>query len=114
MISVDTSQVEALAAALGVAAAKTIPAATAAVAETANDAAETARGLAPVDTGALRGSIDVTVSGLSAEVGSDIRYAGYVEYGTSDTAPQPFMGPAADQAEPAFIEALMKATGDLL
>ena len=45
---------------------------------------------APVDTGRLRDSIQTTSEGVV--VGVD--YGAYVEYGTSDTAPQPFTVPA--------------------
>lgn len=114
MISIDTSQLDALEAEVAAAAVRAVPAASAAVEKTAQETAELARQLAPVDTGALRGSITVESGGLTAEVGSDLEYAGYVEYGTSDTAPQPYMGPAADQAEPHLVEALLKATGGLL
>jgi len=39
---------------------------------------------APVDTGAYRDSLFMD-GGLEPTVGSDIRYAGYLEFGTSDT-----------------------------
>jgi HK97 gp10 family phage protein len=48
---------------------------------------------APVRTGALRDSIRETNDGV--EVG--VPYGGFVEYGTSDTAPQPFVGPAVNR-----------------
>ena len=41
-----------------------------------------AKGLAPVDTGALRNNITHTVEGDTAVVGSAIHYAPYVELGT--------------------------------
>ena len=41
-----------------------------------------AKGLCPVDTGALRNSITHTVEGDTAIVGSAIHYAPYVELGT--------------------------------
>jgi HK97 gp10 family phage protein len=52
--------------------------------------ADDMRSLAPVDTGALRDSIDETSNGV--EVGVD--YGVYVEYGTAHNAPQPFTVPA--------------------
>jgi HK97 gp10 family phage protein len=66
---------------------------------------------APVDTGALRNSINTTVSSMasgsaSAEVGPEVRYGGWVELGTHRTAPQPYLGPAFDRHEPAFVKAL--------
>jgi HK97 gp10 family phage protein len=61
------------------------------------DAAET---IVPVDTGALRDSIELLVEGIAtvatAWVGTTIRYGGYVEYGTSITPAQPFLRPALD------------------
>ena len=61
----------------------------------------------PVLTGALRDSIGPDEDGFGA--GAD--YAGYVEFGTSDTAPQPFIGPAADKAEQVFIAGLTAIIG---
>lgn len=64
--------------------------------------ADEMRTLAPVDTGALRASIQPTGDGV--EVGVD--YGVYVEYGTSDTAPQPFANPAINRlADPAARDA---------
>lgn len=65
-----------------------------------------ARGRAPVGTGELRNSINDTVTGdgrfasMTVEVSADTRYSGYVEDGTSDTAPQPFLGPTFDAEVP--------------
>jgi len=69
----------------------------------------TAEAIAPVDTGALRQSIDVEVQGDTGRIGSNLHYAGYVEEGhrvayrgsdgethyTGDVVPpQPFLRPA--------------------
>lgn len=51
----------------------------------------------PVDTGNLRNSITHAVEGDSAYVGTDVEYAPYVEMGTSRTAAQPFLRPAATE-----------------
>lgn len=63
----------------------------------------------PVKSGDLQGSIHVRgASGFSASVivdalnESGIPYGGYVEYGTSFTPAQPFMGPARDATDPKF------------
>ena len=49
-----------------------------------------AKGLAPVDTGALRNSITHQVEGDTVSVGSAINYAPYVELGTGkDYSPPP-------------------------
>jgi HK97 gp10 family phage protein len=78
------------------------------IAKTANDTVADAKRRAPVDTGALRDSIDWTPynDGLGAEIGSTVDYAPYQEFGTWKMAPQPFLNPAADKyfprAEKAF------------
>ena len=63
--------------------------------------------LAPVDTGRLRSSIgyktptktegDLTVSPRKNEayVGTNVEYAGHVEFGTRRAAAQPYLRPAA-------------------
>ena len=52
----------------------------------------------PVDTGKLRASITTEVGNLEAEVGTNVAYALYVEFGTSKQKAQPFMRPALDKA----------------
>ena len=52
----------------------------------------------PVDTGKLRASITTEVGNLEAEVGTNVEYALYVEFGTSKQSAQPFMRPALDKA----------------
>lgn len=69
--------------------------------------ADSARSFAPVLTGTLRDSIVVDEDGY----GSDLPYAGFVEFGTSDTAPQPFMEPSSTAAETAFVTALAATIG---
>lgn len=54
-------------------------------AEIANQAADIARGTAPVDTGEYRGGIGTSVSGFDVKIFDDDPEAGYKEYGTSDT-----------------------------
>lgn len=60
----------------------------------------TAKILAPVDTGHLKGSISSSFNGdgrsgsMEGAVTAAARYSGYVEHGTSRMAPQPFMAPA--------------------
>lgn len=71
-----------------------------------------AQALAPTRTGALRASVQVSTSGdgrgsgISATVGPTVRYAQFVEYGTSKMTPQPFIGPALDAVTPSFIAAM--------
>lgn len=66
---------------------------------------------AAVDTGFMRNSITSDFRGSNADVaqgetGPDAEYAKWVEHGTSRQPPQPFMGPAGDEVEPAFYERL--------
>lgn len=96
----DYSGLREMQADLGRLSARAIPVASAAVAKTALDIEATAKMYAPVDTGALMGSISSDVNALSAEIGPTVEYGAYVEEGTSRMAPQPYMGPAADQHIP--------------
>lgn len=54
--------------------------------------------LCPVDTGRLRSSITVTQGrdgkGFFVDVGTNVEYASYVEYGTARSPAQPFIRPA--------------------
>ena len=64
-----------------------------------------AKMLCPVDTGNLRNSIthEVDSGEHAVQVGTNVEYAAYVEYGTSKTTAQPYLEPAitnnADQYE---------------
>lgn len=74
---------------------------------------------APVDTGNLRNSITTIMQGdgrfatMQASIGPTAHYGGYVEYGTSRMAPQPYLGPALDAVKPEF-EAAMRELGATL
>ena len=57
-----------------------------------------AKDLAPVDTGALKGSITLEIKQSQATISSPLEYAAPVEYGTSRQAAQPYMRPAAEEA----------------
>lgn len=61
-----------------------------------------ARSLCPVDTGRLRSSIVMRKGrdgmGFYVEVGTNVSYAAFVEFGTSRQAAQPFLTPAIAQA----------------
>lgn len=68
----------------------------------------TAKELCPVDTGQLRNSIEVTEISNGVDIGTNVEYAPYVEYGTGERgdssvahrqdwngmSPQPFLYPA--------------------
>ena len=58
----------------------------------------TAKIRCPVDTGALRASIQSEMTGdTSGQVATNIEYSVYVEYGTSRGSPaQPYMTPAGE------------------
>lgn len=53
-----------------------------------------------VDTGRLLGSINTKLAKVStnatAEVGTNVEYANYIEYGTSKMGAKPFLNPAFD------------------
>ncbi|MBT2538677.1 HK97-gp10 family putative phage morphogenesis protein [Arthrobacter sp. ISL-69] len=89
-----------------------------AVRKTTADIAADAKRLAPVDTGFLRSSIQTSSAGSNANVAqgtvqAQSEYSKYVEFGTSRTAPQPFMGPAADGQEQNLQQAVSQILGQL-
>ncbi|NDO19935.1 HK97 gp10 family phage protein [Lachnospiraceae bacterium MD329] len=90
----------------------------------------------PVQTGRLRGSITVNVEGNTAEIGTNLEYAPFVEYGTgskgdksvahttrekwtyysggqffttSGQAPQPFLTPALKNNKDTIIKLIREA-----
>lgn len=69
--------------------------------ETADQVVTTAQQRVPVDTGALRTSIEkfgaAGTGERTVEAGQSLDYAPHVEYGTDRQAAQPFMTPAAEQ-----------------
>lgn len=89
------------------------------VRKAAFDVERIAKTLAPVDTGFLKNSIHTEIVAnnwrvYAADVIADAHYAGFVEYGTSRMAPQPYMGPALDRVAPGFeaaLEALVTEPG---
>lgn len=60
------------------------------------EAERNANRLVPVDTGQLRDSITIDLRENSIVAEED--YAVFVEFGTINQSPQPFLGPAARQA----------------
>lgn len=75
-------------------------------------AADAARNMCPVDTGTLKSSINVTGSDMSARINADTDYAGYVEFGTSKTAPQPYLVPALINSAGAITEEIARALSE--
>lgn len=86
--------------------------------KTAQDIKADAQALAPVDTGYLRGSITyetrVRASSIFMEVGPGAEYGGYVEFGTTRQAPQPYMTPAFERRAPLYEQALDQIMSRLL
>lgn len=107
-VSIDTADLKALAAELAANAVKVEAIAATNLSEIAQELQADAKSRAPVDTGALRDSIYIRGGKDFRTVGSDIRYARFVEYGTSDTSPQPFMNPAARKAEQSLLDEFRK------
>lgn len=88
---------------------------------TANRIERDAKSMAPVgETGNLRASIENEVESkrkaIIAEVGSNVEYAPYVEYGTSRMEAQPYLRPAledhASSLEREIRLAVMKAASN--
>jgi HK97 gp10 family phage protein len=62
-----------------------------------------APGEAPAnDTGRLAGAIKADINGKQAEVVADTEYAAWLEFGTRDIEPRPFMVPAMEKERPAW------------
>lgn len=87
-----------------------------AVKKTGLDTVAQAQALAPVDTGALKNSIgvDFDADGYGFEAGPTVNYGGYVEYGTSRMAPQPYLGPAFERTSEQFVKAIESIGGRVL
>ena len=69
---------------------------------------------APVDTGMLRGSITSTGSGSEYEIGTNLEYAPFVEFGTRYMAAQPFLLPAFDEVVKNLQANIMKAVMNIM
>lgn len=59
-----------------------------------------------VDTGRLRASITSEVSGMEGRVGTNVEYAGFVEYGTVKRPATPYLFPALEQSKSKITELL--------
>ncbi len=81
-----------------------------AVKSSADRIAQRARSYAPVQTGALRNSIESVsnLAGKEAEVRVNAPYAAYVEYGTYKMDAQPFLTPAVREEEERFFASVGK------
>jgi HK97 gp10 family phage protein len=79
------------------------------VGDGAQDMAVIARQLAPVDTGELRDSIAAfRNTRLNWVVGAAATHARFVEYGTSRSAAQPYLRPAAEAVKPRLMKRLRR------
>ena len=105
----DLSEVKALAASLDHAGPKATSSANVHVKAAASRLAADARSDVAVRSGATRASIRVEDGDESSVVIADSDAAFYLEFGTSDTAPQPFLWPHA----PAAAARLAKAMEDI-
>lgn len=79
------------------------------IAAGANAVSEGAKSICPVDTGALRDSISVSMEGNRAEISANTDYAAYVEFGTSQMAPQPYLVPSLIGNSGAVLAAMADA-----
>lgn len=82
------------------------------VKRTSNGTVTAAQRVVPVDTGALKNSIhsDLAPDGLGFEAGSELGYSGWVEFGTTRMAPQPYMVPSFEAQVAAAMPAFTAAT----
>jgi HK97 gp10 family phage protein len=69
---------------------------------------EEAQAIVPVRTGRLQRSVKVVrIESCFYLVGSDVEYAGFVEFGTSRMRAQPFLRPAWDRAHPRALDSVV-------
>lgn len=71
----------------------------------------------PVDTGRLRSSLHAIFSsdGFGAEIGTDVEYASYPEFGTEKMEAQAYLFPAAEEQQPHYetqIKAAIQASAE--
>ena len=79
------------------------------IAAGADAVCDNAKSICPVDTGALRDSISVTTARDRAEISANTDYAAYVEFGTSQMAPQPYLVPSLIGNSGAVLAAMADA-----
>ena len=78
---------------------------------TATKVSNVAKQIVPVDTGRLKSSIQISnlvERPASAEVGTNVEYAPFVEFGTSRQRAQPYLRPASMEGEK-FLEKDLKS-----
>ena len=105
-VDFDMSQVSALADELAKAGPKAMVASAVHMTRIAAELRDDARNAVAVDTGATRDSIRVKGTKNSRIVLADSRAAFFLEFGTSDTAPQPFLWPHVPKAAERLQQAM--------
>lgn len=105
-VSFDTSELDGLASDLAAAGPKVRAASSSEMTAAAAQLRDDARNAAPVDTGELKSSIHVRGGKGYRDIIADARHAFFVEFGTSDTPPQPYMWPQVPAAEKRLADAL--------
>ena len=73
--------------------------------------ADRAKVLAPVRSSTLRDSITSKAEGMSAEVGTNVEYAIYQEFGTYKMAAHPYLIPAMEESEAEVCDIVKKSIG---
>jgi len=104
-VSFDMSEVADLAAELAAVPARVVRLSSSTMTRIAGKLRDEAKAAAPVDTGELRDSIEIQGGEGYRIVRATAGHAYYVEFGTGDTAPQPYLWPAAGRAGVAMSEA---------
>lgn len=105
-VNFDMSEVADLAADLAAAPVAATRASSEAMTRIAARLRDDAKAAAPVDTGELRDSIVVRGGKDHRIVIATADHSSFVEFGTSDTAPQPYMWPQVPEASRALAEAM--------
>lgn len=133
MISIDVSEVRALAADMIESADRAPARAGRAVAKCGFRTVAFSQLIAPIEFGTLKSSIGVDVDGLEFEAGPTVEYGGFVELGTAGpyeirnpwgwgddvvaihpgNSPQPYLGPGFDRAVEASMSDFADAAGDV-
>lgn len=84
-----------------------------AIKETLEEATTMCKDEAPVDTGALRDGISSQQSDLEGKITSAVDYWVYVNYGTINMQPQPFVTDTAEKVPQIFDENFKKEFEEL-
>lgn len=107
-VIVDMSEVEALAAELAAAPPRVVQLSSSTMTRIAGKLRDRAKADAPRDTDELYNSIEVIGGDGYRKVRATADHAYYVEFGTSDTPPQPYLWPNASVAGAEMSEAFEK------